>query len=588
MQVADDGRFNWAARKLRKRLFQLGANEVFRFAEADARHPDGYVFFFFSRTTQCCLELITVVRLEGTFFPWSLDLRKFLLEKYPLPEGQDPIPDDVQLPPKWILQEKQDGVPPPPAVEEAAPQSDQKDGNVPAQRGVPNLYRLDHDTRPIPDTMTVTLTENKRVTPPTHWQDVRHICLTTPDQVSYGPGDMIMITPKNFPADVDMLLNMMGWTDVADKPIEFVPGVGLRGKTEDLPPPPIPYLVSSSYYPSSPSSQPPYLTLRILLTEYLDIRAIPRRSFFASIYHYSNDDYHKERLLEFTNPEYIDELWDYTTRPRRSILEVLQEFNSVKIPWQHATSVLPVLRGRQFSIASGGELKKCTLDGGGSGTKFELLIAIVKYQTVIKKIREGVCTRYLAVLRPGSTLKVQLQRGGLKPTLQQLVGPAVLVGPGTGLAPLRAMIWEKAALVKAYREKHPDGPPPPIGSMILLFGGRNRGADYFYEEEWKQLMETGGIDLQVLTAFSRDQRHKIYVQDRIRENKSLFFRLLHDQSGSVFICGSSGRMPQAIREALIECFQQQDSPSGPKYTREQAEQYLIEMEKIGRYKQETW
>lgn len=546
----------------------------------------GMVFFtpLSPRTTQCCLELITVVRLEGTFFPWSLDLRKFLLEKYPLPAGQDPIPDDVQLPPKWILQEKQDSVPPPPAVEKAAPQPDQK----PTQRGVPNLYRLDHDTRPIPDTMTVTLTENKRVTPPTHWQDVRHICLTTPDPVSYGPGDMIIITPKNFPADVDMLLKMMGWTDVADKPIEFVPGVGLRGKTEDLPSPPILYLVSSSYYPSSPSSQPPYLTLRILLTEYLDIRAIPRRSFFASIYHYSNDDYHKERLLEFTNPEYIDELWDYTTRPRRSILEVLQEFDSVKIPWQHATSVLPVLRGRQFSIASGGELKKCTLDGGGTGTKFELLIAIVKYQTVIKKIREGVCTRYLAVLRPGSTLKVQLQRGGLKPTLQQLVGPAVLVGPGTGLAPLRAMIWERAALVKAYREKHPDGPPPPIGSMILLFGGRNRSADYFYEEEWKQLMESGSIDLQVLTAFSRDQQHKIYVQDRIRENKSLFFRLLHDQSGSVFICGSSGRMPQAIREALIECFQQEDSPSGPKYTREQAEQYLIEMEKIGRYKQETW
>jgi sulfite reductase alpha subunit-like flavoprotein len=498
------------------------------------------------------------------------------------------------------LQEKTQETSPVSAVEHAAVPQLGHDQAGCQDNHLSDLYHVDHDTRPIPDTMTATLTQNKRVTPQSHWQDVRHICLTTPDQMAYAPGDMIMITPKNFAVDVDMLIDLMGWADVADNPVEFVPGVGLRGKQmEDLlPPPPIPYLVSSS---SSSADPPPYLTLRILLTDYLDIRAIPRRSFFASIAHYTNDIMHKERLLEFTNPEYVDEFWDYTTRPRRSILEVLQEFETVKIPWQHAASVFPPLRGRQFSIASGGELKR-TPDG--NGTRFELLIAIVKYQTIIKKIREGVCTRYLAVLRPGSTLRIQLQRGGLKPNLQQLLGPAVLVGPGTGLAPLRAMVWEKAAFVKAYYEKNPNGPPPPVGTTILLFGGRNRTADYFFEEEWKELMASGSINLRVMTAFSRDQRQKIYVQDRIRENSSLFFRLLHNQAGSVFICGSSGSMPQAVRGSLIECFQQQTRPSvsslsdlgdaegrsfrKPHYTLEQAEQYLIEMEQVGRYKQETW
>ncbi|EEA28917.1 NAPDH-dependent diflavin reductase [Talaromyces marneffei ATCC 18224] len=545
-------KFNWAARKLRKRLSQLGAAEIYPCGEADEQHPEG---------------------LEGTFLPWATDLRKHLLDQYPLPEGLQPIPDDVQLPPKWILEE---------ASPEFVPSTDPDQENQDLfleEDTEPHLYRLEPDRRPIPDTFTATLTQNKRVTPQGHWQDVRHICLTTSETLPYSPGDMISITPKNFAVDVDEILKLMDWSDVADKPVSFTPGALLQDRPKDqLPAPPIPYLVNTE---SSP------VTLRTLLTEYLDIRAIPRRSFFANIAHYTTDEQHKERLLEFTNPEFIDELWDYTTRPRRSILEVLHDFGTVKIPWQHAASVLPIIRGRQFSIASGGELKK--LPNQNNGTKFELLIAIVKYRTILKKIREGVCTRYLSVLRPGSTLKVQLQRGGLNPTLKQLVGPAVLVGPGTGLAPLRAMIWEKAAMIKASREGQSHVPLPSIGSSILLFGGRNRAADYFFEDEWKQFEKEGVFDLQVLTAFSRDQQRKVYVQDRIREHAEAIFNMLHEDGGSVFICGSSGRMPQAVREALIECFQHRNPSSGSNtYRREQAEHFLLEMEKTGSYKQETW
>lgn len=506
-------------------------------------------------------------RLEGTFLPWATELRNFLLTQYPLPSGVLPIPDDVQLPPKWILEE----------VEGAASPSSTS----------PPTDNFEVDSRPIPDSFTATLTQNKRVTPEKHWQDVRHLCLTTQETLSYSPGDMISITPRNFSIDVNMLLELMDWTDIADKPLSFAPGIGLRNKALDqLPPAPIPYLVSSN------AASPP-LTLRILLTDYLDIRAIPRRSFFANVAHYSTDEMHKERLLEFTNPdpEFVDDLWDYTTRPRRSILEVLQEFDSVKIPWQHAASVLPVLRGRQFSIASGGELKR--VPGQSEGTKFELLIAIVKYRTVIKKIRQGVCTRYLSALKPGSTLKVHLQRGGLNPTLEQLTGPSVLVGPGTGLAPLRAMIWEKAAILKAFREQaaaeeENNTSNLNIGPTLLLFGGRNQAADFFFEEEWKRFEEEGLVNLEVLTAFSRDQKEKIYVQDRIRQNAEKFLKLLYRQAGSVFICGSSGRMPETVREALVDCFGQACSSDEDSSARQQAERYLVDMEKVGRYKQETW
>lgn len=500
-------------------------------------------------------------RLEGTFIPWVLSFRKHLLDKYPLPEGKDPIPDDVKLPPKWLLQsEGAAGIPAEPSIlGNKEPQT--------APNEQPGLLRLDHDVRPLPDTLKATLTKNKRVTPQKHWQDVRHIALTVPESLSYSPGDMICVTPKNFDSDVQHLIEMMGWEEQADKLVTLIPGESLQA-LDILPSPPI---VNLENYPQ--------LTLRALVTDYLDVRAIPRRSFFSAIAHYTPDETHKERLLEFIVPEYLDEFWDYTSRPRRSILEVLQEFHSVRVPWQHALSVFPIFRGRQFSIASGGPLKRLP-DGS---TQFELLIAIVKYQTVIKRIREGVCTRYLSVLRPGSTLRVQLQRGGLHSSIPQLTGPTVLIGPGTGIAPLRSMIWEKAGLVQAFRQKHP-GVQPPIGPTILLYGGRNRTADYFFEEDWEELKDE--IDLTVLTAFSRDQRHKIYVQDLVREDFGLFYDLLRNRNGSVYICGSSGRMPQAIREALIEAFEHGKETG--EWNRQAAEEYLLGMERSGRYKQETW
>ncbi|EFR00663.1 hypothetical protein MGYG_09023 [Nannizzia gypsea CBS 118893] len=528
-------KFNWASRKLYRRLLQLGASELYPRGEADEQHPEG---------------------LEGTFLPWSLDLLKHLLDKFPLKDGQHPIPDGVRLPPKWILDDydlkEEDRV-----IRVKQPFKAQEPDS------------LDHDTRPLPGSISATLTVNTRMTPSSHWQDVRHLVLTASESINYAPGDILHITPRNFPQDVDRLIALMGWGEQADMPLQFVTGDG-SSASASVSAPSIPFLLGV-----------PGFTLRALLTDYLDIMAIPRRSFFSQIAHFTKDEMHKERLLEFTNPEYIDEFYDYTTRPRRSILEILAEFDTVKIPWQSACSVLPVLRGRQFSLASGGKLKSST-DGG---TRFELLVAIVKYQTVIKRIRQGVCTRYLAALQPGSTLKVQVQKGGLYSSVKQLSDPSVLIGPGTGVAPIRSLLWEKAAMAEELKKKHgPDEEPYPLGPVILLYGGRNKAADYFFEGEWEELKAQ--LNLTVITAFSRDQKKKYYVQDALRENSPVFYDLLHEKGGSVFVCGSSGRMPQAVREALIETFQ---APLGDSAeSRQAAEKYLIDMEKVGRYKQETW
>lgn len=450
---------------------------------------------------------------------------------------------------------------------------------------------IEHDHRQIPGTFTVTLTQNERVTPESHWQDVRHLKLTSSESRQYGPGDVLAIHPRNFSADVNKLIDLQGWTEIVDQPLLFEPTTSIPNP-RTYPPCPVPFL-KSSLESSSPSPQQ-HFTLRALLESYVDITAIPRRSFFSHIAHFTTDPMHKERLLEFTKPELVDEFYDYTTRPRRSILEILQEFDTVKIPWEYAGTVFPVLRPRQFSIASGGSLKKTE---GGEGTAFELLVAIVKYQTVIRKIREGVCTRYIAALKPGSQLCVSLEKGGLGAAVKDETRPMVLVGPGTGVAPLRAMIYER--LATSQQAKSEAAP-----RTTLFFGGRNSNADFFFHGEWTEIASR--MPLEVHTAFSRDQKQKIYVQDLIRGADSTpttasaenitdidavkdrsrqvqLFEDLHVKKGMVFVCGSSGKMPQAVREALVEVYAEQG-----KMEREEAEAMVVRLEKEGRYVQETW
>lgn len=510
---------------------------------------------------------------ESALTVWSDGLRQRILDIFPLEIGIEPIAANVLLPPKWTLgienqhtgdQEifrnctKE-------VLDAAKSQISQSSGSIHIKNG---HVQQPQDTGQYLDALLET---THRVTAKHHWQDVRHMTFSTVTQASYQPGDVLTIYPKNDPHDVDKVLSLMRWVDVADERLELIPTQATNSSLECHVASPFGHLQEHG------------MTLRTLLTSHLDLNAIPRRSFFSLISHFTEDEFQKNRLLEFINPEFIDELYDYTTRPRRSVVEVLQEFDTVKIPWQWATNVFPELRGRQFSITSGGQLK----GGEGKNARFELLVAIVKYKTVIKKIREGVCTRYLAGLNPGYSLRVSLHKGGLAITKAEASQPVVLIGPGTGVAPMRSLIWERYLWDNQLnantdtKDISRQGISSKIGESVLFFGCRSREADYFFQDEWEDLKSK--MPLQVFVAFSRDQKQKVYVQDLIRQQSSLVYRLLHEENGIVYICGSSGKMPQAVREALIEVFQ-----TGKGNDREVAEAYLLTMEKQGRYKQETW
>jgi sulfite reductase alpha subunit-like flavoprotein len=518
---------------LHNRMLQLGAQLFSARGEGNEQHPEGH---------------------NGDFRGWIVDLKQGLLQHFPLPEGQDIIAEDVFLKPKWCLK-----------VSSTATNGS---GTTQSETGTSSeALTLEtppaSDLLPIRDSVTADLIANTRLTPSDHSQDVRLLDFRVPPNIDYGPGAVAVVYPKNFPKDVDQFIECMGWQSMADTSLELVPTVD----TSDLatyPPSPLRYLDSSKTA----------LTLRELLTNYLDILSIPRRTFFASLAHFTKDGnedegYQKERILELANPELIDELWDYTTRPKRTILEIMPEFPSVKIPWEYALNIIPVMRGRQFSIASGGSLKRFE-DGD---TRVQLLVAIANPPNPIIKLRKryGVCTRYIATLQAGQQLSLTIQPGYLNVSSDEVDAPVLMIGPGTGVAPMRSMAYERMEWAKGKNSRQ---------SSVLFFGCRNEKADYFFQDEWQDTVQ----GLTVFPGFSRDKdKPKTYVQDLIRQQASLVYQILERDGGKVYVCGSSGNMPKGVREALSDVLQEHGQME-----LEKANEYLDQMEKDGRYKQETW
>jgi sulfite reductase alpha subunit-like flavoprotein len=168
----------------------------------------------------------------------------------------------------------------------------------------------------------------------------------------------------------------------------------------------------------------------------------------------------------------------------------------------------------------------------------------------------------------GTEIPVGLVKGGMRVPEEDI--PCIFVGPGTGVAPMRAMIEQR------IHDKNTDN--------LLFFGNRNRTKDFLFENEWQQYQEKN--ELSLLLAFSRDgapDEKKTYVQDVILRNSAPVYDKLVQRRGTLFISGGSGKMPQAVKEAVVEIIVEEEGIS-----KEVAAAKLTAIEEEGRWVQETW
>jgi sulfite reductase (NADPH) flavoprotein alpha-component len=143
----------------------------------------------------------------------------------------------------------------------------------------------------------------------------------------------------------------------------------------------------------------------------------------------------------------------------------------------------------------------------------------------------------------------------------------IMIGPGTGVAPFRAFVQERAETGAS-------------GRNWLFFGNPHFSSDFLYQLEWQRALKSGELS-RIDLAFSRDRAHKVYVQDRIREQARELYRWLQD-GAHLYICGAIS-MGKGVHEALLDVFAGQNGGD-----RDAAAESLNELQRQGRYARDVY
>jgi sulfite reductase (NADPH) flavoprotein alpha-component len=143
-----------------------------------------------------------------------------------------------------------------------------------------------------------------------------------------------------------------------------------------------------------------------------------------------------------------------------------------------------------------------------------------------------------------------------------------MIGPGTGVAPFRGFVQERAAI-------------GATGRNWLLFGNPHFRSDFLYQLEWQDALKHGRL-AQLDLAFSRDQERKVYVQHHIGAHGAQLYRWIED-GAYLYVCGDATRMAKDVHAALIEVA----VTHGGK-TAEDALAYVNQLQQQGRYARDVY
>nr|WP_282936041.1 sulfite reductase subunit alpha [Paenibacillus sp. RC67] len=349
-------------------------------------------------------------------------------------------------------------------------------------------------------------------------KETRHLELSLKgSDLSYVPGDCLGIIPENDPQLVASLLDAMKWD--AELPVV----VGKQGET---------------------------LPLKEALAGYFEITLLTKKML--------------QQAVEFTDNEELKKLAADANQLKeyaegRDLLDMLQAFGPWKASAQEIVSLLRKMPPRLYSIAS---------SIAANPEEVHLTIGAVRY-TANGRERKGVCSVQCAErLQEGDTLPVFIQQNKHFNLPESQEKDIIMVGPGTGIAPFRSFIQERAVNKAA-------------GRAWLFFGDQHSTTDFLYQSELEGYQKNGALT-RVDVAFSRDSEQKVYVQHKMQENSKELFAWL--ENGAYFyVCGDKQYMAKDVHNTLIDVIEKEGS-----LTREAAEAYLIAMQEQGRYQRDVY
>lgn len=308
-------------------------------------------------------------------------------------------------------------------------------------------------------------------------------------------------------------------------------------------------------------------TYRTALTYYVEITALPRTHILKELAKYASDEGEKAQLelMTGTTPEGKALYQDWIVKDVRHITHVLEDLPSCKPAIDHVIELLPRLQPRFYSIASSSKIHPDSIHICG---------VVVEYDTPTGRTNHGVATTWLRTKLPVEDqlpkIPIYVRRSQFRLPNRPHT-PVIMIGPGTGLAPFRGFIQERAWQKEQGK---------PVGPTVLYFGCRNRDQDFIYREELEQWEKEELLTLH--TSFSRDQAAKEYVQHKIRETGAALWGLLND-GGHLYVCGDAKMMAKDVRNAITDVCKEHGGLGDT-----EAEAFVAKLETQKRYSSDVW
>lgn len=388
--------------------------------------------------------------------------------------------------------------------------------------------------------------------------------------LKYKTGDHLAVWPINPDAEVEKLVRSLG---IASKLQTVVIIKPLEGQTK-------------LKIPASAS-------ISAMLNHYLEITAAVSRDMVSSLVEFAPNHAARNRLLalskdarafsEFTHSKYVN---------FGRLLEHADDTPGAwaSVPLSYVFEAIPSMRPRYYSISSSSVVQPR-----------QAAITAVVSDSRLKDSGDGIpglSTNYLLALNgslqqtPSAHPKsMSYALGGPQSLLQNgkihahirksqfklptvASRPVIMIGAGTGVAPFRAFLQERAALLKMGRE---------VGRTILFFGCRNQHHDFIYDEEILETANVLGNRFSLITAFSRpDEGTQAYVQDKVQENADEVCDLMVSQDTHFYICGSANMAREVSNVVGSELSKRQC------WDEEQLKAFADRQKRSKRWQQDVW
>jgi cytochrome P450/NADPH-cytochrome P450 reductase len=341
-------------------------------------------------------------------------------------------------------------------------------------------------------------------------RSTRHIEVELPARATYRVGDHLSVVPRNDPTLVDHVARRFG----------FLPADQIRlqvteGRRAQLP-------VGEA------------VSVGRLLTEFVELQQVATRKQIQIMSEHTRCPVTKPKLLAYVGDDdasaerYRSEILG----KRKSVFDLLEEFPACELPFHVYLEMLSLLAPRYYSISS---------SPSGDAARCSVTVGVVEGAAHSGRgIYKGVCSNYLSGRRPSETIHATIRetKAGFRLPDDPSV-PIIMIGPGTGLAPFRGFLQERAAR-KAQGAS--------LGPAMLFFGCRHPDQDFLYADELKSFAADGVTELH--TAFSRTDAAKTYVQHLVAAEKEKVWRLI-EQGAVIFVCGDGSKMEPDVKAALV-------------------------------------